>query len=58
VQVLHELVAVRPEFCSILSLGLCPGRRSSALIAKSEDLPGMKLLSHESLAENMVFRFG
>jgi len=26
------------------------------MIAKSEDLPGMKLLSHESLAENMQIR--
>ena len=33
-----------------------PGRRRKAVIAKSEDLPWMKLLSHESLAENMQIR--
>ena len=38
--------------------GHCPGRRRRAMIAKSEDLPGMKLDSHESLAENMRFRPG
>jgi len=36
-----------------MSLGYGPGRRRKALIIKSEDLPGMKLDSHESLAENM-----
>lgn len=36
--------------------GYSPGRRSRAMIAKSEDLPGMKLDSHESLAENMHVR--
>jgi len=58
VQILRELVAVRQERCANASLGLSPGRRRKAMIAKPEDLPGMKLLSHESLAENMRFRFG
>ena len=40
----------------MLPLDVCPGRRRRAVIAKSEDLPGMKLLSHESLAENMLIR--
>ena len=38
--------------------GILPGRRRRALIVKSEDLPWMKLLSHESLAENMCNRIG
>jgi len=58
VQILHELVAVRRELRANMSLDGRPGRRCKAMIAKSEDLPGMKLVSHESLAENMRFRFG
>ena len=56
-QILHELVAVRREPSASMSLGeILREDGAKAMIAKSEDLPGMKLLSHESLAENMQIR--